>query len=430
MKNDTASKIKILWLVNISLPEASKLMEEKISPYGGWLVTASQKIKEHKDLEIEIAFPRREKKSGLILTGDRVNYYTFNPIRDNDFSKIENNTELTDIVLRVKPDLVHIFGTELSHCLAMINICEKLEIKYVISIQGLVSIIENHVLADLPLRVIYGFTLRNIILKDNVIGLKRLYHRRGINEIKSITKAEHVIGRTTWDRACTEQINKKVQYHLCNETLRDIFYEKQWNINEYEPYSIFLSQGQTSLKGLHYVLEAMPIVLKEFPSAKLYVGGKNIISSSTFKDKFLITYYGRYIKKLIYKNILSDKVFFTGELNEEDMCDRLQRSNVFVSSSSIENSPNSLAEAMILGVPCVASDVGGVSDMITHKKDGLIYHSSASYMLAHYICEIFRSKELALKLSKNARRRALVTHDPEINSQKMIEIYKNIINSR
>ena len=124
---------------------------------------------------------------------------------------------------------------------------------------------------------------------------------------------------------------------------------------------------------------------------------------------------------------LERNVVFTGPLDEEKMCQRYLKSHVFVCPSSIENSPNSLGEAMVLGVPCVASDVGGVSDMLKHKDEGFVYQTDAPYMLAHYVCEIFENEDLALKFSKNAREHALTTHDRDANTRRLIEIYRDII---
>lgn len=64
-----------------------------------------------------------------------------------------------------------------------------------------------------------------------------------------------------------------------NETLRPEFYEGRWDLNGVEPHSIFISQGDYPLKGFHFVLQAMPKILKEYPDAKLYVAGKSIIGN-------------------------------------------------------------------------------------------------------------------------------------------------------
>lgn len=421
------SYLKILWLINVSLPEASKLLGEKPSPFGGWLIYASKKIATNEGFELFIAFPSNKANKLVELEGDKIKYYLFAPINDKDKKVIEFNKTFEKLVNIIKPDIVHIFGTELPHSLSMLNTCNNLGIKTIISIQGLVSIIEKHLYNNLPLHVIYGRTLRNLIRKDSICDLKKVYKNRGKNEIDIIKKANHIIGRTSLDKAYINQINPKAKYYFCNEILREEFYKHQWDIKNCEKFSIFLSQGHYPIKGLHYVLEALSIIIKHFPDAKLYVSGKNLIKYDTINDKLQITYYGKYIRKMILKLGLENNVIFTGLLDEKSMCERYLKSHVFVCPSSIENSPNSLGEAMILGVPCVASYVGGIPDMLIDKEDGFLYHHDAPYMLAHYICEIFNQEELAKKFSINARHHAMKTHDPTTNTLQLINIYKNIL---
>jgi len=419
--------MNILWVINIPIPEASLLMKEKPFPSGGWLITSSKDLSEQDNIELSIAFPKKGVKDFVKLKGNKINYYAFKPVKYNDKKKIENNPIFKNIVNEAKPDVIHMYGTEFAHTLSMVNVCRKEKIESIISIQGLVSVIEKHMFANLPFKVVYGATLRNLLKKDNVAGLRKLFIKRGKNEIEAIKKTKHIIGRTTWDRACTSQINPNATYHFCNETLREEFYNYQWDINKCEKHSIFVSQGQYPIKGLHYVLEAMPLILKRFPDTKLYVGGKDIVKTNTLKDRCLMTYYGKYIKKMIHNLKLEQKIVFTGPLNEKQMCRQYLKSHVFVCPSTIENSPNSLGEAMILGVPCIGSYVGGISDMLEHGKEGFLYQHDAPYMLAHYVCQIFENNNLALTFSEKARLHALKTHDRETNTKRLIEIYNSIL---
>ena len=416
--------MKILWLTNVAIPEASLLMNEKPTPFGGWFVSASTYFIEEDNIKLSIAFPKRGLSDVLVLKGKKITFYAFPPVNEKDVRLNKQNIYLKKILNETKPDIVHIFGTEYPHTLAMVNACQKE--KVLISIQGLISVISKHYMAGLPVNVQKRFTIRDFIRQDNLKQQQSKFIKRGVFEIEALQKVKHIIGRTTWDRACTFQINSDAQYHFCNETLRGEFYKHTWDINKCEKHSIFVSQGSYPIKGLHFMLEAMPLILKRFSDTKLYVSGQNITKSNTLKSKIRISSYSKYIKELIKKYSLQKNVVFTGVLDEKKMCERLLKSHVFVCPSSIENSPNSLGEAMILGVPCVASDVGGVIDLLKHKKEGFVYQIDAPYMLAHYVCEIFNDDELALKFSKKAREHAMQTHDREKNLDTMVKIYRNI----
>lgn len=419
--------MNILWLTNIPLPEASILLGDKLTPFGGWLINASKALSDEKNIQLSIAFPKININDVEILRGKKINYYVFCNIKEVSANEDKSDNQLKNILKLVKPDIVHIFGTEYPHTLSMVNICNEMQVKFVISIQGLVSICSKHYMAFLAEKVQNKFTLRDFVRQDNLKQQQKKFAIRGKFEIQAIQKAHHIIGRTTLDKALTKQINPEVQYHYCNETLREEFYKHLWTIDDCERYSIFISQATYPIKGFHLILEAMPLILKRFPKAKLYVAGSDITKTAILNEKLKISSYAKHIKNLIYKYELSNKIRFTGLLDEKQMCEKYLESNVFVCSSSIENSPNSLGEAMMLGVPCVASYVGGIPDMLKHGEEGFLYQADAPYMLAHYICEIFKDDELAIKLSKNAREHALKTHDRDKNTRQLLKIYNNIL---
>ena len=419
--------MRLLWVTNIPLSEANIMLGEELPVSGGWMESLSKYLSKQSNIELSIAFPKKGIKEIDKFIGEKITYYIFKPININDEKEINYNFGFEKIINDVSPDIVHIHGTEFPHTSAMVNICNNRRIKTIISIQGLVSKIANHIEANLPFRVVHGSTIRNILLRDNIYQLKKTYISRGKYEINSIREVKNIIGRTTWDKTSVYEMNPNINYYFCNEILREEFYKYKWDFEKCEKNTIFLSQSNYSLKGLHYVLEALPYVIKKFPNTVIYVSGKNVTKSDSFKEKFLLTYYGRYIKSLVKKFKIEKNVVFTGALNVEEMCKRYINSHVFVCPSSIENSPNSLGEAMILGVPSVASYVGGIPDMLRDKEEGFLYQHDAPYMLAHYICVIFENQDLALKFSKNARERALKTHDRDENTRRLIEIYNEIL---
>ena len=115
-----------------------------------------------------------------------------------------------------------------------------------------------------------------------------------------------------------------------------------------------------------------------------------------------------------------------GQLNEAEMCQEYLEANVFVLASYIENSPNSLGEAMLLGVPSIVSKVGGVPSMAEEDKEVLAFDAGDAKGLAEKICRLFASIELQDELRMAARKRAMLTHDAEANYRMLLWIYDKI----
>jgi len=432
--------MRIIWLVNILLPEAAAIIGRKALPYGGWLISASEDVAADMNVELAIICPLT---SGGNLISGSVTGHPFSVVEgqnkrfylypsDNDKVKLNDAARFSieKIINDFKPDIVHVFGSEFPHSLVMTELCKEKGITGIVSIQGLVSIYATHYLPGLPVNVQRRYTFRDLVRRDNLLHQKKVFAERGENEVKTLRNAGHLIGRTEWDRTCSSLIVPEAEYHFCNETLRDIFYQKEWDIEACERNSIFISSAILPLKGVHFMLEALKIILKEFPDARLYISGPDVTGVNGIRNKLKVTSYGKYLNELISDNGLRTSVVFTGLLNEEDMCGQYLKSNVFVCPSSIENSPNSLGEAMILGVPCVASFTGGIPDMLENGSEGFLYQHDAPYMLAGHVCKILRDEDLAVRLSRNARKRALRTHDRNVNSKRLLEIYSGIIKTQ
>ena len=425
--------MKILWVCNVPVPEISKALNIPISFAGGWLDILSNQVASTDDVELAISFPSSETSNILAGSTSSYKFYGF-ANRRNRLNKYNSETEsqFLEIIKQFEPHIVHIWGSELPHSLAMVNACKNAGIidKVVISIQGLASVYANHYLSSLPINVIYGRTLRDIIFNDSISKQQKMYEIRGRYEIEALTKVSHVIGRTDWDKACVQKINSNLKYHFCNETLRYAFYNNRWNMEACEKFSIFTSQGTKPIKGLHFLLEALAIVLKSYPNAHLYIAGHDLTKQrGSLFEKIKMTKYGQYLVELIDYYNLSENITFTGPLNEIEMSKRYLNSNVFVSPSTIENSPNSIGEAMSLGVPVVASNVGGVSSMLEHNKQGFLYQHDAPYMLAYYIKKIFNNNDSTLELSRKSVEKAMITHNKEDNYRQMLEIYREINSS-
>lgn len=327
-----------------------------------------------------------------------------------------------------QPDVIHVWGTEFPHSLEALQAAHScgIEGSAVVSIQGLVSVIGRyHYSEGMTESAMHVPSFGDFVRRTSLDNERRDFIKRGGFERECLRLAKHVIGRTEWDKACVLQINPCATYHHCNESLRAEFYNGSWDLNNVERYSLFVSQCSYPVKGFHYALQALFMLKKDYPNVLLYTTGESVFRDSLRKNLGRPSYQA-YIAHLISKLDLRDNVRFLGSLDAMEMRKRYLRSHVFVSASTIENSPNSVGEAMLLGCPVVSSNVGGVSDMLAHREEGFLYQSSAPYMLAWYVSRIFNDDVLAKRFSDAARKRAAQTHDRGENLNKLMSIYRAI----
>lgn len=418
---------KILWIVNTIFPYPAEKLGIKKTAFGGWLNSLSDTLRKSEDFKLAIATVYDGKQIKKMDDGQVIYYLLPGAPALKYDENLKKYWKMIDE--DYKPDLVHINGTEFAHGLAFINACPN--VTTLTSIQGLVSVCANVYYANIPMKdIIKNITFRDMIRFDNMLQARKKFIKRGKNEIEILKKTNAITGRTIWDYSNIQAINPNVKFYWSNRILREEFYQSpKWDISNIERHSIFCSQAGYPIKGLHYMIEATNILKRKYPDIKVYVAGQNITKSDTIKEKMKISGYGKYIKGLIRKYNLEDNIVFTGILDAQGMVNKLLNSNAFVQTSAIENSPNSLGEAMLLGVPCVASYVGGTCDMLEHKKEGFLYTYTEPAILAQYIKRIFEDDELCIKLSNNAIRKANITHSKERITKETIDMYLDIINN-
>lgn len=419
--------MKLLWIVNTIFPYPAKELGLKKTSFGGWLNSLFDTLKSRNNFELAIATVYNGKKMKKMSDGQVIYYLLPGAPALKYDKKLEVYWRMVNE--EFKPNLVHINGTEFAHGLAFINSCPN--VTTVTSIQGLVSVYSNVYYANISIKdILKNITFRDIIRNDNIIQARKKFIKRGKNEIEILKKTNAITGRTIWDYSNVQAINPNVKFYFSNRILREEFYQsKKWNISNIQRHSIFCSQAGYPIKGLHYIIEAVNILKKEYPDIEVFVAGPDITKSDTIIDRIKLSGYGKYIKGLIKKYKLEQNIIFTGMLNAQEMVDKLLSSNAFVQTSAIENSPNSLGEAMLLGVPCIASYVGGTCDMLEHKKEGFLYTYTEPAILAQYIKRIFEDDELCNKFSIKAIERANATHNKERITKETIDMYMEMINN-
>lgn len=417
--------MRVLWITNSPFPEVYEALNLKAPVTVGWVHSAANALlDQNANLELGVAsfFKTEETRE---LSAGRVKHYLIPEVLKTKPEDDSNDHLWHSLNENFKPDVIHIHGTEYPHTYSYVRACGANRV--VVSIQGLVSVYERYYFGNIEkVDILKSTTIRDIVRLDTLFSQHKKMKKRGMFERLLIEKVNHFIGRTTWDQDHIWAINPDAKYHFCNETLRPSFYTKTWSLEKCEQHSIFVSQAHYPIKGFHQVVNALPIIVKHFPSTKVYVAGNNFFSNKGVR----ISGFGRYINSLIKRYKLEDRIVFTGLLSEQEMTDRFLKSHVFVCPSAIENSPNSVGEAQLLGVPCISALTGGTADMIEHGKTGLLYRFEEVEMLASNVCKVFSEKKLAINISEGGRASATIRHNKQNNAKRLNQIYTKILNQQ
>ena len=100
--------------------------------------------------------------------------------------------------------------------------------------------------------------------------------------------------------------------------------------------------------------------------------------------------------------------------------------HLFVCPSAVENSPNSVAEAQLLGVPVAAARTGGIPSVVKHEQSGLLFEKGNSQQLAEAVLRIFGDDAFAEELSETEKGLAHSQYDGDVNFRRLLEIYGEI----
>ena len=409
--------IRVLWVVNVVLPAVADQLGCPRTPFGGWLSTMIQRLSRLDGLQLGVAM-RAPVSELRTVEHEGVKYFALPQRKIDSFDVSQSDCE--SVIAMFAPDLLHAEGSEMAYTRRFLKTWTGPKL---LSMQGVINGYEPYELGRLPIaRMLLSMRPRQalpaaaLLLNKHARFLPRLRVER-----ETLGMVQHIVGRTPWDRAQAYAHNPNAQYHSCSRILRDHFYARNWQLEACEPRSVFIGNASSPRKGAHFAVMAIAQLRNEYPDVKLYVAGERPGRS---RLKALIGY-PAYLLDLISRLRITDCVEFVGLLPGEAMADRICRSHVFLLPSLIENSPNTLGEAMVMGVPCVAAYSGGVPGMARDEREVLMYRPDDPRMLAFQVKRLFDSPDLCRSLSAEAAERARRTHDPQANVHALVAAYQD-----
>ena len=392
--------MKVLWITNMPFAHHNDMLAASKAPVasGSWLYAAYESGKKDKSCELHIATVSQTEKY-ISEVSEGVTFHIIPGNVDDYNPKSNHNRALWQHLYQiVKPDLLMLWGTE--SVFAYTALQEMSNVPKLVYIQGIVKTVLTHFKEGIPC----SYRLRTLRDLINLVALRKnpvaIYKQRQKSEDSILKMVDGVIVENDW---CIDQcraINPKLKIYINKLPIRREFFEGIWDLDKCERHTIFVNAGGSPIKGHHILFEALSIVKRIYPDVKVYIPGSTYLDF--YAHPLRKTGDMKYLQDIYKKHDLSNNVVFTGTLNAEAMVSMLLKCNLFVMPSMVENHSSSLIEAMVCGVPCISSLVGGVANLISHKDNGLLYNSLDAVSLAGCIIRLFDDEDLQLRISTNA----------------------------
>ena len=171
---------------------------------------------------------------------------------------------------------------------------------------------------------------------------------------------------------------------------------------------------QRSEKGLHHMITAMPAVRARHPRALYVLVGDGPERAALERRVALLN--------------LADAIRFTGL--RDDVPAMLSAADVFVQPSLSDALPTTLIEAMAAGVPAVGTNVGGIPEIISPGRTGVLVPPGSASALADAVLGLLDDTRTARRFGDEARQVAFSSFDAGHAVRRLYDEYLNLTNGR
>ncbi len=389
-------------------------------PMNGGFIKSLEKIIQDK-VDLSIAFYHIEE-----LPPFKYGKTTYYPIKhyNNSFAsrikkrllnEIEPESDINkfrEIIEKVKPDLIHIHGTELPFGLVQ----NFSLIPTVVSIQGNISVYKLKFFSGIPLLDVLKYSsFKSLIFFNSYLNDFIRFKKQADREKIIFKISKNFIGRTNWDRRITKVLSPNSNYFHNDEVLKDVFYEGEWQNKLKSTLNLFTTNAPTIYKGIETLIHCAYLLDLNNINFNWKVAGLSI------NDDLV------HIAIKSVKTKLSKNIQFLGRIDDNKLKETILNTHIYVAVSHIENSPNSLCEAMILGAPCIAPNAGGISNFLEDGNNGILIQDGDPYSMAGAIIELKENYDIAINYGINARKKALLKHNKNIIANDLLKIYQELL---
>ncbi len=414
--------MKVLWFSNTPA-NSDEYFNNELAETGGWIKSLDKAIQNKVDLHI--AFYHKNKIADFRYKNAQ--YYPilkyknfFGILKKRLFSTTidsEHRSLYLNLIQKIRPDIIHIHGTESPFgC-----IIEHTDIPVVVSIQGNITVYLHKFCSGIEktyLRV-RNFDVANyktFFYPPAFKNSRNRFVRMQKREERNLRNCKNIIGRTAWDRRISRILASERKYFHNDEILRDGFYRAEWKPKERKNLILHTTNSNNFYKGFETLCMCIYELQKLGVDVEWRVAG---INSNDLIVKI--------VKRMLKDKFPHKSLTLLGRLTASDLIENLLEADIYIMPSHIENSPNNLCEAMILGMPCVATFAGGTGSLLNDGHEGILIQDGDPWAMAGAILEMKEDFKKAVMMGGNARERALQRHDKDKIAKELVKIYSNIL---
>ena len=396
------------------------------TPYGTWVEALQRAVQRYGgDMETALCFEYTRADGKTVKDG--FTYYPANirqtltdrlkatqsPRKEYEMLKRHYKEAIADF----RPDIIHCFGTELWHYSLL---AQEISTPMVVHIMGF-----QNIYTDMAGMVTHKADIYHEKHYNPFSIFRYAFFRKRKAQIRCTMEREEMkanryfMGRTEWDRSIVRHFSPGSRYFHCAEAIRPQIYDaaRRWVLHDHKQLRLVTIGSGSTLKGNEIILKTARIL------TELLHADFEWRLTSTEND--LRAYEQR--TGISHKDV---NVNLIGRVGAERIAEELADADLYIHPAIIDNSPNTLCEAQLIGTPVIAANVGGIPQLVEDGTTGILYPYNESYTLAFKIMDLYGDKARMQELSENEYRLSHARHNPEHIVRTLVGIYREIISEQ
>jgi len=369
---------------------------KELSP---WISLGLEEIRKRNDIELYVVSPFAGILRNYSFHDANIHYYCIKVgipfmrrywpdwFRLNDWSNYYFfNIQVKRLVKRINPDLINLYGAENAYYSSSILAIRGYPI--LVTIQGFVSLNYEKNCINPRIR-------KRIQIEEKIIERQK-YFGVEASFMEKYIKTYNPYARMFWFHCFFAKTN--VNTHICKE------------------YDLVFFARIYKLKGIEDLIKTVSVVKDRKPEIKLCIIGH--------ADETYLNYLKTLVKKLSLDNNIVFKGFFP---TQEEMHHEVVKARISVLPTYNDTIPGTIVESMLLGVPVISYNTGGIPDLNKDDENVILVDQGNIDKLAEEIIHLLDNPEKQKELSGKAMNYALKEFDNTNSINKMIKAYQDVI---